>query len=91
MVSRLVDLWITFALSFHVFGPFFRNCKQSARQLLVCFMMHFWVKKYFQLLNLLARPVWNLWSKYLSRLRSRLVGVTTFLTSLKKSIEQSNG
>ena len=34
------------------------------------------------------------WSKYLSRLRSKLIvfliGVTTFLPYLKKSIEQSN-
>ena len=53
---------------FTVFSQFwvpFCNCKQLARQLLVCFTIHFLMKKCFKLLKLLASPVKNVLVKIL--------------------------
>ena len=78
------DLWTPFQRCFHVCGSIFCNCKQSIRSLLVCFVMHFWMKNCFQLLGHLLRSVRTIWSKCLSRLGSKLlvvflIGATTVL------------
>ena len=76
---------------------YFERMKLNLLLELVCFVTYFLMKNCVKTINeISSEGVKSIWSKCLSRLRSKLliaflIGVTIFLAFLKRPIEQPNG